>query len=619
MLRSPHAHARIRSIDVSAARRAPGVVGAFVAADLGSAGGPMPIYAPHPALPVPCRIRPLAVDRVRFVGEPVAVVLARAPDRAHDAVDLIRVEYEPLPPIVDVNASLASGAPILHEEVGSNVVAEWRQQVGDAAAALARAPVVVRTRIRLARGGAHPLEPRGLVVDWSGERLTVRGAVQMVHRHRSVIAGQLGLPEDHVRVVAPPDVGGGFGTKGMYYPEYIVVAALARQLGRPVKWIETRREHTLVAVVERDQVHDVEIAATRDGRLLALRDEFVHDMGAYTISGLNLLQNAMIHSVGPYVIPNLDLRFRGVVTTTTPVGAYRGAGRPYGAAVIERAMDALGRELRMDLVELRRKNLISADRHPYATGLTTAGRGPVDYDSGNYPRCMELALEALDVPTARREQARLRAEGRYLGVGVVNYVEATATVPLESAVVSVGADGSVTVVTGAAPQGQGHVTMFSRLVGNLLGVEPDSVDVLTGDTALVAEGGGTYGSRTAAIGGSAALVAGRAVKDKAVRIAAYLLEASPADVVCEAGKFSVRGMPSRAIGWPEVATAAHAGQVPGEDTGLDAQHVFNVSQSSFANGTHAVVLEVDPETGAVQILRWIVAHDCGRVLEPGIV
>jgi len=619
MLRSPHAHAQIRSIDVSAARRAPGVIGAFVAADLGSAGEPIPIYAPHPALPVPCRLRPLAADRVRFVGEPVAVVIADDPYRAYDAVDLIRVEYEPLPPIVDVDAGLAPGAPILHDEVGDNVVAEWRQQVGDAAAALASAPVVVRTRIRLARGGAHPLEPRGLVAHWAGDRLTVRAAVQMVHRHRGVIAGQLGLPEDHVRVIAPPDVGGGFGTKGMYYPEYIVVAALARQLGRPIKWIETRREHTLVACVERDQIHDVEIAATRDGKLLALRDDFVHDMGAYTISGLNLLQNAMIHSVGPYVIPNLDLRFRGVVTTTTPVGAYRGAGRPYGTAVIERAMDALGRELSMDLVELRRRNLIAADRHPYATGLTTAGRGPVDYDSGNYPRCMELALEALDMPAARREQARLRAEGRYLGIGLVNYVEATATVPLESAVVSVGADGAVTVVTGAAPQGQGHVTMFSRLVGNLLGVDPDAIDVLTGDTALVAEGGGTYGSRTAAIGGSAALIAGRTVRDKAMRIAAHLLEASLADIVCEGGKFSVRGMPSRALGWTEIAAAAHAGQIPGEDTGLDAQHVFNVSQSSFANGTHAVVLEVDPETGAVSMLRWIVAHDCGHVLEPGIV
>ena len=619
MLRSPHAHARIRSIDVSAARRAPGVVGVFLASDLGSAGVAIPIYAPHPALPVACGIRPLAGERVRFVGEAVAAVIADDPYRAWDALDLIRVEYEPLPALVDMDAALAPGAPVLHEETASNVVAEWRQRVGDVEAALRAADVVVRTRVRLARGGAHPLEPRGLIVRWADERLTMWGAVQMVHRHRGVIAGQLGLPEEQVRVIAPPDVGGGFGTKGMYYPEYVVVAALARQLDRPIKWVETRREHTLVACVERDQIHDVELAATREGRLLALRDDFLHDMGAYTISGLNLPQNAMIHSVGPYVIPNLDLRFRGVVTTTTPVGAYRGAGRPYGTAVIERALDALARELGADPFELRRRNLVSADRHPYATGLSTAGRGPVDYDSGNFPRCMELALEALDLPAARREQARLRAEGRYLGIGLVNYVEATATVPHESAVVRVHENGGVTVVTGAAPQGQGHVTMFSRLVGNLLGIEPDTIEVLTGDSDLVAQGGGTYGSRTAAIGGSAALLAARVVREKAMRIAAHLLEASPVDIVSEGGKFSVRGLPSRSLGWAEIAAAAHAGQAPGESPGLEDTQLFTVSQSSFANGTHGVVLEIDPDTGAVSILRWIVAHDCGHVLEPGIV
>jgi len=619
MLRSPHAHARIRSIDVSAARRAPGIVGVFLASDLGSAGVAIPIYAPHPALPVACGIRPLAGERVRFVGEAVAAVIADDPYRAWDALDLIRVEYEPLPALVDMDAALAPGAAVLHEETASNVVAEWRQRVGDVEAAFRAADVVVRTRVRLARGGAHPLEPRGLIVRWADERLTMWGAVQMVHRHRGVIAGQLGLPEEQVRVIAPPDVGGGFGTKGMYYPEYVVVAALARQLDRPIKWIETRREHTLVACVERDQIHDVELAATREGRLLALRDDFLHDMGAYTISGLNLPQNAMIHSVGPYVIPSLDLRFRGVVTTTTPVGAYRGAGRPYGTAVIERALDALARELGTDPLELRRRNLVSADRHPYATGLSTAGRGPVDYDSGNFPRCMELALEALDLPAARREQARLRAEGRYLGIGLVNYVEATATVPYESAVVRVHENGGVTVVTGAAPQGQGHVTMFSRLVGNLLGIEPDTIEVLTGDSDLVAQGGGTYGSRTAAIGGSAALLAARAVREKATRIAAHLLEASPVDIVSEGGKFSVRGLPSRSLGWAEIAAAAHAGQVPGESPGLEDTQLFTVSQSSFANGTHGVVLEVDPDTGAVSILRWIVAHDCGHVLEPGIV
>jgi carbon-monoxide dehydrogenase large subunit len=287
--------------------------------------------------------------------------------------------------------------------------------------------------------------------------------------------------------------------------------------------------------------------------------------------------------------------------------------------VIERAMDTLARELAMDPFVLRRRNLIPNDHYPYVTGLTTHGRGPVNYDSGDFPRCMALALETLDLPAARLEQARLREQGRYLGIGLVNYIEATATGPHESAIVRIDEAGRATVITGAAPQGQGHVTMFSNLVGRMLGIDPDTIDVLTGDSALVGTGGGTYGSRTAAIGGSAAFVAGRAVLDKAVRIAAHLLEASPADVVAEGGRFSVRGLPSRAVGWVEIAAAAHAGSVPGEDPGLEAENVFEVPQSSFANGTHCVVLEVDPDTGAVDILRWIVAHDCGRVLEPGIV
>jgi CO/xanthine dehydrogenase Mo-binding subunit len=273
----------------------------------------------------------------------------------------------------------------------------------------------------------------------------------------------------------------------------------------------------------------------------------------------------------------------------------------------------------MDGVELRRRNLIAAGTFPYATGLRTAGRGPVDYDSGDYPRCLALALEALDLPAARAEQARERARGRHLGIGVVNYVEATATVPLESAVVRVGPDGSVRVISGAAPQGQGHVTLFSHLVGEQLGVDPDAVEVLTGDSALVGTGGGTYGSRTAAIGGSAMLLASRAVRDKALRIAGHLLEAAPADLVLAGGRFAVRGAPGRSVGWADVAAAAHAGRVPGEAPGLEDTSVFEVGQSSFANGTHAVVLEVDPDTGAVTLLRWIVAHDCGHVLQPGIV
>ena len=619
ILRSPHAHAVIRGIDTTAAAHSPGVLAVVTSEDLGPAAEPMPIYAPHPALPRPCGIRPLARNVVRFVGEPVAAVVADDTYRAHDALEAIRVDYDPRPAVVGVEAALEAGAPLVHDWLGTNVVTEWRQRVGDVEAAMRAAEVVVRTRFRLSRGGAHPLEPRGLVAHWADGRLTVWAAVQMVHRHRAVFAGHLGLAEEQVRVIAPADVGGGFGTKGMYYPEYIVVAALAMKLGRPVKWIEDRREHTLVACVEREQIHDLVIAATRAGDLLAFRDSFLHEMGAYTISGLNLPQNTMIHSVGPYRIPSVELSMRGLLTHTTPVGAYRGAGRPQGTAVIERAIDALARELAVDPIAVRRRNLVPADAHPHDTGLTTAGRGPVIYDSGNFPRCMELALETLDLPATRQEQSRLRAEGRYLGIGLVNYIEATATVPHESVTVRVRADGQVTVITGAAPQGQGHVTMFSELVGDLLGIDPSAIEVLTGDTALIETGGGTYGSRTAAIGGSAALLAGRAVVQKAARIAGRLLEAAAADVINHNGQFFVRGLPSRSVGWAQIAAAAHAARASGEAEGLEETHVFTVAQSAYANGTHAVVLEVDLETGAVTILRWIVAHDCGRVLQPTLV
>jgi aerobic carbon-monoxide dehydrogenase large subunit len=619
IVRSPHAHARLLSIDTAAAAKARGVVAVVTGADLGPANAPLPLFNEHPGLPRAFGIQPLATERVRFVGEPFAAVVATDRYLAQDAAELIGVDYAPLPAVADVAAAAAAGAPLVHEALGTNVAAEWRQQVGDPEKTFREAEVVVRATLRQARGGAQPLETRGLVARWADGQLTVWAAIQMVHRHRRFIARQLGLPEEQLRVIAPPDVGGGFGTKGQFYPEDILVPALARRLGRPVKWIEDRREHLAASWVERDQIHEIEVAATRDGRLLGLRDRFLHELGAYTVSGLNLPQNTMIHSLGPYRIPHVELAFRGVLTNTTPVGSYRGAGRPQGAFVAERAVDAVARELRLDPIEVRRRNLIPSSAHPYNTGLGTVGRGPVVYDSGNFPRCFELALEALDYAAVRREQARLKEQGRWLGVGVVNYIEATGTVPLESVAVRVGADGAITVVTGASPQGQGHVTMLSHLVGELLGVHPESIEVLTGDTSLIETGGGTFGSRTTALAGSAALLASRAVHDKARRIAAHLLEAAAEDVVGADGRFAVRGFPGRSVGWVDVAAAAHDGRVPDEVPGLEDTQVFTVSQSTFANGTHAAVIEVDPATGALRVLRWVVAHDCGRVLQPGLV
>ena len=619
VLRSPHAHARIVAIDTSVARKASGVLLVVTAVDLGATNGPFPPLNDHPALPRPCGIAPLASDRVRFVGEAIAAVMATDRYLARDALDLIAVEYDPLPAVADIESALRPGAPLVHESLGTNVAATWRQRVGDPDRAFQDADRIVRVRCTQARGGAHPLETRGLLAEWDGTTLIVRAAIQMVHRHRRFIARQLGLDEPRVRVIAPADVGGGFGTKGGFYPEDILVPALAMRLGRPVKWIEDRREHTLASYVERDQLHEIEVAVTHDGRMLALRDRFRHEMGAYTASGMNLPQNTMIHSVGPYRIPALDLSLEGVLTNTTPVAAYRGAGRPQGTYVIERALDAVAHELRLDPVEIRQRNLIPRAAQPYDTGLTTVGRGPVVYDSGDYAACMSLALEALDLAAVRVEQRRERAVGRHVGVGVVNYVEATGTAPLEGVSIRVERDGRVVVTTGASPQGQSHVTMLSHLVGDVLGLAAATIDVVTGDSAAIPEGGGTFGSRTTALAGSAALLAGRAVRDKATRIAAHLLEAAPADVALADGSFAVRGFPTRRVSWVDVAAAAHAGRIPGETPDLTDTNVFRVSQSTFANGTHAVVVDVDPATGAVKVLRWIVAHDCGRVLHPEFV
>ena len=616
VVRSPHAHARLRAIDSRRAAAAPGVVAVVTARELGAANAPIPLFAEHPGLPRPCRLRPLAAERVRFVGEPVAVVVATDRYRARDAAELVAVDYEPLPAVVDVETAAAGSAPLVHEEFGTNVVGQWSQRVGDPEAVFRRSAVVVRVPLRLSRGGSQPLETRALAAVWADDRLTVWATIQMVHRHRRGLAAHFGLAEERVRVIAPADVGGGFGTKGPFYPEDALVPALAISLGRPVKWVEDRREHLLAAYVERDQVHAVELAATSDGEVLALRDHFLHELGAYTVSGLNLPQNTVIHSVGPYRVAHLDLALQAVLTHTTPVGPYRGAGRPQGTFVIERALDSLARELKLDPLEVRRRNLIAPAAHPYDTGLTTAGRGPVVYDSGDFPGCMDRAVEALDLPGLRRDQARLRGEGRYLGVGLVNYIEATATVPHESVAVAVRPDGRLVVTTGAAPQGQGHVTMLSHLVGERLGVDPETITVRTGDTGLIAEGGGTYGSRTAALAGSAAFLAAGVVRDKAARIAGHLLEVAPADVVLDDGHFAVRGFRARTVSWATVAEAAHAGVVPGEQPGLEDTQVFSVTRSTFASGTHAAVVEVDPDTGAVTIVRWVVAHDCGRVLNP---
>jgi carbon-monoxide dehydrogenase large subunit len=619
VVRSPHAHARVLGVSLEAARSLSGAAAAAAARDLGPAGAMIPLTFGHPGLVRELNGHPLAAEVVRYVGEPVAAVVASCRAVAEDAAELVRVDYRPLPAAADLESAAAPGAPLVHPEADGNVAGTMRQVVGDPASAFAAAPHRVKLTLRIDRGSGQPMETRGvLAVPEPGGGLTVWATTQAPHRFRGFLSRLLALPEDRLRVVVP-DVGGAFGLKGNFYPEDLLVPWFALRLGRPVTWIEDRRENFLATTQERLQVHRVEAAVDDGGRVLALRDEFLHDMGAYAPYGLTLPQNAMNHSVGPYAIRHLDLRFTAVYTHRVPTAAYRGAGRPEGAYVAERVMDAVADELGIDRVEVRERNLIRPGQHPFDTGLAASGRGPIIYESGDYPRCLREAVEALDYAGVRRQQARLRAEGRHLGVAVVNYVEATGTLPYEGATVRVDAAGNVVVATGAAPQGQGHQTVLAQICADRLGVPIERVSVRTGDTAAIPFGIGTFGSRTAIMAGNATAAAAGQVRSKALRVAARLLEAADEDLEWLGDGVGVRGAPQRRASLAQLAQAAARAAVGDEPPGLEATAYWQASQASFASGSHAAVVEVDPATGEVRLLRYVVVHDVGRAINPLLV
>lgn len=612
-VRSPHAAARIRKVDVAAALAAPGRIAAVTAADLGAAARPLPVLFPHPDLGYPANAPPLAAEATRYLGEPVAAVVAGDRYAAEDLAELVAVEYEPLPAVVGIDGAVAAGAPLVHAEAPGNVAGVLRQRVGDPEAAFAAADRVVRAEFRIDRGSAQPMETRGVLARWDPEagRLTVYVGTQAPHRTRNTLAAQLGLPPEAVRVIAPA-TGGAFGVKGNVYPEEVVVAWLAMRVGRPVLWVEDRREHFVATVHERSQIHRVEAAVDRDGRILAFRDRFWHDAGAYVPYGLAIPQNTLMHLLGPYRIPAVEIEGTAVFTHCTPTAAYRGAGRPQGVYVIERTLDRIACELGIDPVEVRRRNLIRPDALPYDTGLRAHGPGPVIYDSGDYPACLETAVEAIDLDGFRERQREQRRQGRLLGVGVACYVEGTSAPPFEGARVSVDADGTVTVATGAAAQGQGHRTTWAGICAEVFGVSPAAVKVVEGDSAAIERGIGTYASRSAALAGSAVFSGAIDVRRQALARAAEMLEISPGDVEWVDGAARVRGAPFRRVSLAEIAAAAGPG-------GLAHTAWTQTSQPAWACGCHAAVVEVDAATGMVRILRYVAVSDCGRMLQPAIV
>ncbi len=628
--RSPHAHARIDKIHTTAAAAAPGVARVFTYADLDRWMKPLPLFGAVPAglaavVKFDVRQAPqwaLCRERARYVGEIVAMVLAESRAAAEDAVDLIEVDWEPLPPVVDMVRAGEPGGPLVHQEWGTNVGVGFSHSIGDADAAFARADVTVSETFHIQRYVGMPLEGRGVVAAWDRRdgTLTTWNSTQVSHFVQQGLTTALGLPPHKIRVIAP-DLGGGFGTKASGYPEDALVPIAAMALGRPVKWIENRREHMSGAAHARHQIHAISLAATRDGAILAVRDHIWLDLGAYNVWGVVLPYNTVAHLIGPHRITNMRVDVRAVVTNKTPNAPYRGAGRPETVFAMDRIVDCLARELRIDPADIRRRNYIRPDELPYDFGMPYRDGNPLVYDTGDFPLALEKALEAAGYRQFRAEQTRLRAQGVYRGVGISGYVEGTAIGPFEGATVKLDLAGRVSVATGAINSGQGHETSFAQIAADALDVPLDWVTVVGGDTAAVPFGVGTFASRSAVTAGSSIADACREVRAKLVRAASVLLEAGPDDIEIDDGRVFVRGSPGSAVDLARVVQAsiptfARPG-VASPDFEASAYH--HVPTVTYASAVHVAQVEVDVGTGGVKLLRYVVAHDCGRVINPTIV
>ncbi|WP_433141924.1 xanthine dehydrogenase family protein molybdopterin-binding subunit [Actinomadura nitritigenes] len=629
-LRSPHAHARIAGVDVAQARSRPGVVAAFSGADFADEQGALPCAwvvtedMKHPDHP------PMAVDEVRYVGEPVACVVARDRYAAFDALEEIDVDYEPLPAVVDMEAAVADGADLVHEDLGTNTSYTWVFENGDLDAAMRDAPVVLERRYVQQRLIPTAMEPRSVLCVPEGDEFTLYSATQIPHILRLMLATVTGIGEHRIRVVAP-DVGGGFGSKLQVYGEEVLALLLARRLGRPVKWTESRSEGNMTVHHGRDQIQRLTLAAERDGRIRGLKVELLADMGAYLMlvtPGIPLLGAFMFNGI--YKMDAYSFTCSGVFTTKTPTDAYRGAGRPEATFAIERLMDELAAELGMDPIEVRRRNWIAHEEFPYDTiaGLT--------YDSGNYEAATDKALELFEYDKLRAEQAdrRERHDPVQLGIGVSTFTEMCGLAPSrvlgslsygaggwEHASVRVLPSGKVEVVTGSSAHGQGHETAWAQITADRLGVPFEDVKVLHGDTAVSHKGMDTYGSRSLAVGGMALYSACDKVVDKARKVAAHLLEASEQDLEFENGRFGVRGVRQEGRTLQEVALAAFAAHdLPdGIEPSLDSDATFDPDNFSFPHGTHLCAAEVDTETGMVRIRKYVAVDDVGKVVNPLIV
>ena len=621
LVRSPHAHARIVAVRRAAALALDGVVAVLTREDMPELGAAIPPLVPEPKGRV--YIHPaLAGGKVRHVGEPVAIVVATDPYRAADGVEAVEVEYEPLPAAVTPAQATAAGAPRVNDEWPDNVASVSGGAKGDMARGFAEAAVTVSARLAYPRVAGMPLETRGVLAapDPIGGELTVWTSTQVPFAVRAAIAPVVGMPEERIRVLAP-DMGGGFGTKGHVYAEDMLVPAVARRLGRPVKWVETRHEHFLAAAADRDQAHTARIGLARDGRIVALETDFTRDHGVAPTLGEAITLNTINHLPGPYRVPNYRAAGTNVLTHKTFAAAYRGAGRPEAAFVLDRLLDRGARALGMDPAELRRRNLIRPDEMPCTTGLTYRDGAAIVYDPADYPAAFDRLLETLDYAGWRQRQLERRGSARPIGIGLCAYVEGTGLGPFEGAEVRVDPEGTIFVDLGVCAQGQGHETTLAQICADALGAPLETVLVRGGDTRLVGFGMGTIASRVAAVAGPAVARSAAEVAARARLVAGELFECAPEDVVLAEGRVHVKGVPGQSLSLGQVARAAvRSRALAGTGMpGLGACAFFYPGTVTWAFGVQGAVAEVDTEDGRVRLLAYAAMHDCGRPINPVIV
>src|SRR5262245_33861185 len=633
-VRSPVAHAGIRSVDLSRAAAAPGVAYVLSGADLAKLLPPVP----DTQLSLPRKwttqvqhkfINPqqplIAHDKVRHVGEAVAVILAESRYAAEDAAQLVALDLDPLPAVVDPEAALRAGAPVIHDRFATNLIGAFTIAKGDVEAALARAPHKLKRRFHHHRYAAAPMECRGVVGvhDPRTDSVTIWSATQVVHWVRREAAAVLGIPEARIRCLAL-DVGGGFGLKGHVYPEDLLIPFLARRLGRPVQWIEDRREHLMCSCHSRDQIHDVEVGFDRDGRILALRDRFIVDCGAWNPIGAGVVYNTAVHLPGPYKIDAIALEACIAATNKVPNAPYRGAGRPEAAFAMERVIDLAARELDLEPADVRLRNMVRADEMPYRAGLPYRDGEPIVYDGGDYPAALQKALAAVGgVAAFRARQRAAWAQGRHLGLGIGCYVEGTGVGPFESAIVRIDPSGKIFVSSGACPQGQGMETIFAQVVADAWSVDPGDVVMALADTSAISIGFGTIASRSTVTLSAAIHGASDRLRPKVFSIAANLLECAASDLELRNGAVGIVGVPGAEVPLAKLAQAARPGwdhgRPSGVDAGLEETFYYEPPTVTWSYAVHAAVLEVDIELGRVSIEKYVIAHDCGVVVNPMLV